>query len=225
MVPIIRENNGYVNKFLGDGMMFFYGAPRETQGHAIHAVSAVLRMQETLLEFNELLARRGLPLLGMRAGIATGSVTVGDAGPADASDYTVLGDDVNFAARLESANKATDTQVLINNRAAELVSAHFLLRPIGNIQVVGKTEGVFVYEPLCRMAEADDERKQLVDDTLEVINAFVAARFTDCLASLDAFEAKYGRDKLTTLYREYCGQFIKEPPGDTFTGRIVLTEK
>lgn len=225
MAPLIRENGGYVNKFLGDGMMFFYGAPIENRGHALHAVSAVMRMQENLLAFNEILAQRGLPLLGMRAGVGSGKMTVGDVGPADACDYTVLGDTVNLAARLESANKATDTQVLINHRTAELVGDHFLLRPIGNLQVVGKSEGVFIYEPLAPLDQVDNEQKQLVDDTLGFINAFVGRQFKECMELVDAFETTHGADKLTHLYRQHCSQHLAHPPGEDFVGKIILTEK
>src|SRR5205814_2875552 len=111
MVPIIRKRGGYVNKFIGDGIMFFFGAFQPDPRHALDAVESVLEMHEALARFNQRLAREGRPTLMMRAGVNTGEVVVGDSGPPDASDFTALGDPVNFASRLESANKAVGTRV------------------------------------------------------------------------------------------------------------------
>ncbi|MDH3584669.1 MAG: CHASE2 domain-containing protein, partial [Phycisphaerae bacterium] len=92
MVPVIRRHGGYVNKFLGDGIMFFFGAPRSSATHASDAVGTALEIQEVMRSFNEQLGGRGLPTVMTRLGMCTGEMVVGDMGPADASDYTVLGD-------------------------------------------------------------------------------------------------------------------------------------
>ncbi len=114
MVPLIRSHNGYVNKFLGDGIMFFFNAPYPNTDHAADAVSSVLDMQRAMIPFNEKLKSQGLPTLNMRVGIVSGDMVVGDAGPENASDYTVLGDNVNLASRLEGANKMTGTNTMIH---------------------------------------------------------------------------------------------------------------
>ncbi|MAE65672.1 MAG: hypothetical protein CMJ18_15495, partial [Phycisphaeraceae bacterium] len=153
MVPIIRSHGGYVNKFLGDGMMFFFGAPQgSTEGSgrdACDALMTAMEMQAAIAPFNRSLAASDLPQVRMRVGICTGNMVVGDAGSADASDYTVIGDVVNLASRLESANKATGTLTLINARTAMLVQDEFLLCPVGRLQVVGKSLGEMTFEPLC----------------------------------------------------------------------------
>src|SRR5439155_14634255 len=100
LVPVIRDHHqGYVNKFLGDGIMFFFNAPRDNPRHAADAVATVLDMHAALHRFNQRLRERGLPPLDMRAGVATGEMIVGDAGGAGTTDYTVLGDVVNLGAR------------------------------------------------------------------------------------------------------------------------------
>ena len=225
MVPIIRQQNGYVNKFLGDGMMFFYGAPQQNEYHAIDAVLTALKMQKAMVPFNQRLAEQGLPNVTMRIGISSGSMVVGDAGSADASDYTVLGDTVNLGARLESANKYTGTWIMINQRAAELVGDQFLLRPIGRLQVVGKTEGVMVYEPLCATDDATDRQKQLVVASGAVVDTYVAADFPACLKAVDALESEFGQSKLTALYRDLATKYADSHPGDGFGGEIVLEAK
>lgn len=223
MVPVISEQKGFVNKFLGDGIMFFYGAPRVNDDHARAAVATVLKMQQVLPDFNKTLEDRGLPPVKMRAGVSTGPMIVGDAGGSGRSDYTVLGDSVNLGARLESANKASGTRTLISERTAELVGDLFLLRPVGRLVVVGKTEGIMTYEPLAYRSEATDAQRELVEKTRAMVDAFQQSRFQDCLNAAGTLENATGPGKLTMLYRELSEQYLKEPPPEGFAGQVVLT--
>jgi len=226
MVPIIRKHRGTLNKFLGDGIMFFYGAPIRGEDHAERAVTTVLEMQEAVLKFDAELSRQGLGVrLRMRAGICSGKMMVGDAGSVDASDYTVLGDTVNLGARLESANKATGTLTLINGRAAELLGDRFLVRTIGKLQVVGKTDAVMTYEVICPMGSATDEQKRLVKATAEMVNAFMEGRFEDALAAADRLDQQFGPSKLAALYRDASADRLAQGVDGLFDGRIRLIDK
>jgi class 3 adenylate cyclase len=224
MVPAIRSGGGYLNKFLGDGIMFFFGSPRENPRHAADAVATVMKMQELIPPFNQQLKARGLPGVKMRVGISSGLMVVGDAGPSDASDYTVLGDAVNLAARLESANKATGTLIMMNDRCAELIGDRCLLRPLAKLQVVGKTQGVATFEPLCWADRADESQRRLAAMTREMFDHYQAARFTECERAAQAIDAVFGASKLTALYVEECRRLIAEPDPQ-FAGVISLTEK
>ena len=216
LVPVIGESHqGYVNKFMGDGIMFFYNAPRQVRDHACDAVATVLDMQLKLAEFNQRLAREGLPLLAMRGGIATGIAVVGDAGYSERSDYTCLGDSVNLASRLEGANKVTGTHTLINDRAAELLDGQFLIRPIGKIQAVGKKEAVMCYEPITKADAATDIQREHAAISSRLVEAFTSGRFEDCLGIAREMEAAFGAAKLSSLYRSMCEKLhLHEPPGD-----------
>jgi class 3 adenylate cyclase/CHASE2 domain-containing sensor protein len=225
MVTIIRKHHGYVNKFLGDGIMFFYNAPWDNPNHAVDAISTVMEMQDVMLTFNNSLKQRGLPALTMRAGIVTGNMIVGDAGSKDGSDYTVIGDNVNLAARLESANKATDTRVMMTARTCELLNGQFLVRPTARLQVKGKTQGVDTCELIARTAQATDEQHRKAELGRAVFEAFVKSDFAACLRAVDALEKEFGPTKLTKAYHELSEQYLKDPPGDTFDGQIVLHEK
>jgi adenylate cyclase len=232
MVPIIGRHHGLVNKFLGDGIMFFFGAPEPYPGdeslHAWASVQAVMEMQEAMISFNEDMARRNLPQLHMRAGISTGEMTVGDAGnPPQRSDYTVLGDRVNFASRLESANKFTGTRVLISDRTVELLRGTYLVRPIGRLQVVGKREPVMTYEPLAPIEKATEEMHKLVEMTKEVTDAYEGGRFAFCAAAAKRLELEFGtpsQGKFCELYLRLCAEYIETPPMD-FLGQIKLEAK
>jgi class 3 adenylate cyclase/CHASE2 domain-containing sensor protein len=171
MVPVIRKHDGVLNKFLGDGIMCFFNAPYDDPDHAVHAVRTVLEMQRTMKAFAARMAEQGLHGLSMRCGVSTGNMVVGDSGPADYQDYTVLGDAVNFASRLESANKATGTNILISQRTTELLGDQFLLRPVGRLLVVGKSEGVMAYEPLAAVEEATPDERTLCSTSTAVMAA------------------------------------------------------
>jgi len=225
MVPIIRRHDGFVNKFLGDGIMCFYNAPRDDVDHAAHAVQTCLEMQEAMKTFADRLDARGLPRVAMRCGVSTGTMVVGDSGPADASDYTVLGDAVNFASRLEGANKVTGTLVLISQRTVELIEDKFLVRPVGRLQVVGKTQGVMTYEPLAKIDDATAEHRLIVSLSAELVAAYVSGDFGKCIEVANRMDAELGQSKLAALYRRTCEKCIETPPGEDFAGNITLTEK
>jgi len=225
MVPVIRRHGGYVNKFLGDGMMFFYGAPESDPAHAVHALATVLQMQALMGPFNQRLRERGLPTVSKRVGVSSGRMIVGDAGSPDASDYTVLGDVVNLGARLESANKATGTRILVNARTEALTRHAFLLRPVGRLRVVGKQEGVMTYEPLAPLDEAGAAERERAERSREVVALFAAGEFEACLAACDRLETHFDGDGLAAFYRRLASRYRQDPPGADWDGGIVLESK
>jgi class 3 adenylate cyclase/CHASE2 domain-containing sensor protein len=225
MIPIVRRHRGFVAKFMGDGLFFFFGAPAASATHAPDAIQTVLEMQDALKEFNERTAQRGLPALGMRAGINTGAAVVGDAGTRDASDYTALGDVTNLGSRLEGANKGFGTRNLLTQESADLCAGRFLLQPVGKLCVVGKTTGVFTYEAICPLAEATDAQRRHVELTRPVVDAFVAGQFADCLTAVEKLVEECGPTKLTALYRELGTKYLAGGAPEGFDGSIRLTEK
>ena len=226
MIPIVRRHDGYLNKLLGDGIMYFFNAPRDRASHARDAIASALEMQAVMPEFNRGLEARGLPPLLVRAGISSGLVIVGNAGTADRSsnDYTALGDEVNLGSRLEGANKAFGTHVLVNDRARVLAGDEFLYRPVGVIQVVGKTQGVAAFEAMAHMSKATDEQKRLAEMTAAMVQAFVRADFAGAMELIEASDARFGTTKLTKLYAALCRRYLETPP-EHFTGDISLSEK
>ncbi len=225
-VPIIRSHKGLVNKFLGDGIMFFFGAPLEVPDHAARAIASVLDLQSGMARLNETFVARGLPTLKVRAGISTGHMVVGDAGYEDASDYTVLGDCVNLGARLESANKLIGSACLITDRTVEMSGDRFLVRPIGKICVVGRQAGTMTYEAIARADAATPEQLKLAALTREVVDCYLAGGVDECLAAIERMEQALGQSRLTALYREQCA-LSREllAKGQVFDCQIVLSEK
>jgi class 3 adenylate cyclase/CHASE2 domain-containing sensor protein len=224
MVPIIRRYGGYVNKFLGDGIMCFYGAPADSLTHAQDAVRTVLDMRLAMAAFNQKMAAGDYPALSVRAGVSTGKMVVGDAGAIDASDYTVLGDAVNLGSRLEGANKYLGTEILVSGRTAQLAKDDFLFRPVGRLRVAGKTEGVEVFEAICPLQSATADQHQIVLLTTLAVTAYQQQRLTQCITSLGTLEELTGPTPLSSLYRQLCENY-QITPTETWDGIISLTDK
>jgi CHASE2 domain-containing sensor protein/class 3 adenylate cyclase len=232
VVPAIKRHGGLINKFMGDGIMFFYGAPEQSPRHARDAVATVLAVRKAVERFNaEVAAGRGWPALMLRCGVSTGNMVVGDAGYTTSgedtrADYTVLGDNVNLGSRLEAANKAVGTGALVTERTYDLSrDAGILYRPVGKLCVVGKTAGVMTYEPMALLDDATEQQKSVAAMTRAVVEPFMAGRLTECVEAIGQFEAAHGRSKLTDLYRDRCEWFLRDPSPEPFDCQIVLTEK
>jgi adenylate cyclase len=220
MVPLIRTRGGYVNKFLGDGIMFFFGAPVARRDHAAAAVAAVLQMHTATDTFAE--QRSGDPCaLSMRAGISSGTMVVGDAGADAGSDYTVLGDAVNVCFRLEPANKVFGTRTLITEATVRLLEGQFLVRSVGLLALHGRVEPVMAYEPLCPTDKVTDSQQRLADLTDRVVTNFIAGQFDECLAAAERLEAAFGPSPLSRLYARLAEEHKSNCPPD-FDGRVAI---
>lgn len=138
------EHDGTLDKFMGDAVMAVFGAPIPHPDHALRAVRTALAMRQRLEAFNADRARRGLETIGAGIGVSVGEVVAGTVGTEDRMEYTVIGDSVNLAARLEANAKAG--QILISHRTWERVRDHVETRPLGPIKVKGKEEEVEVHE-------------------------------------------------------------------------------
>jgi adenylate cyclase len=147
MTNIVLEEGGIIDKFEGDAVMAEFGAPLPTNDHADKAVLTGIKMQRRLKELRKEWLSRGLPKIEARVGINTGSMVIGNMGSKQVFDYTVMGDAVNLASRLEGANKPYGTFLMISEYTLEyLTPDRFRVRLLDVIKVKGKSEAVKVYE-------------------------------------------------------------------------------
>ncbi len=150
----IRASNGIVDKYMGDGVMAFWSPPfSEGDSHAASACRAALAQQDAVEQLNKELPnilglRRGTPVLSVRMGLATGEAIVGTMGSATSKTFTVMGDTVNLASRLEGANKIYGTKIIVTAETVALASNEIAFRELDLITVAGKTEPVHIYEVL-----------------------------------------------------------------------------
>ena len=145
MTAKIIDNNGTLDKYIGDAQMAFWNAPLDDPDHAVHAVKTALEMLNDLDRFNQEISKEGIPPFGMGLGINTGSVVVGNMGSSQRFDYTCLGDAVNLASRLEGQSKNYGVRIVLGPRTAEAVKATYSVVEMDCIAVKGKTVGVKIY--------------------------------------------------------------------------------
>jgi adenylate cyclase len=145
MTAKIIENNGTLDKYIGDAQMAFWNAPLDDTNHAKNAVRTALQMMESLDEFNKQVTAEGIPAFGMGLGINTGVVVVGNMGSSQRFDYTCLGDSVNLASRLEGQSKPYGVKMILGPDTAAQVDDEFPTVELDCIAVKGKTEGVRIY--------------------------------------------------------------------------------
>ena len=145
MTAKIIDNQGTLDKYIGDAQMAFWNAPLDDKDHAIHAVKTALEMLGDLDEFNDEIQKEGVPPFGMGLGINTGTVVVGNMGSRQRFDYTCLGDSVNLASRLEGQSKNYGVRIVLGAKTAEYVKDVYSVVEMDTIAVKGKTEGVKVY--------------------------------------------------------------------------------
>ncbi len=148
MTQAIRRHNGVINKFVGDAVMAIYGVPRENPSHALDAVNTALEVQGGLVRLNEGWKKEGLPTLQMGIGIHTGEVLAGIVGSEWRKEFTVTGDAVNVASRVEGLNKNLSTSILITRQTWDLVRDGFRVRDCGEISMKGRQRAVQVFEVL-----------------------------------------------------------------------------
>ena len=146
MVEIVFANKGTLDKFVGDMVMALFGAPLDDPNHAEHAVDAALEMIRELDRLNQKWMAEGRPAIDIGIGISTGPMIAGNIGSEAIMSYTVIGDAVNLGARLESLNKEYGTRIIISEATRDALPARYVLRPLGDVVVKGKTRSVAIFE-------------------------------------------------------------------------------
>ena len=150
MSQIIMENNGTVDKFIGDAIMAFWGAPNDDAKHPDKAVQTALLMKSHLTTMNQSFRDQGMPEIAIGIGIHSGLMSVGNFGSHDRFDYTVMGDNVNLASRIEGINKTYGTTILISESTKERLKDQFSFQFIDRVTVKGRQQRVKIYEPFTK---------------------------------------------------------------------------
>ncbi|MBM3468751.1 MAG: HAMP domain-containing protein [Alphaproteobacteria bacterium] len=230
VTQIIMKANGTIDKYIGDAVMAFWGAPIVDKDQALNACRAALSLQHRLSHLNRRWAIEGKPVLETRIGIHTGNVIVGNMGSSDRMNYTALGDTVNLAARLEGANKMYHTHVIISEEVYLEIQEHCLVRPIDLVAVKGKTKAVRIYE----LVGLFHDDPSLLPTELQVnycklftkaFQLYIERRWDVAINLLEDIKDRYGDDYMSSLYLERCNNFKENPPPEDWDGVIHLTEK
>ncbi len=226
MTEIVFNHDGTLDKYEGDAIMAFWGAPIPQADHATRACKTALEMQEALASLRASWGSTGRPLLSMRIGINTGEMTVGNMGGQRKFDYTVIGDSVNLASRLEGANKIYKTSIMVGEATYALVRNTFLARELDCITVKGRAEAVRIYELLPSPDGLGHE--DLEQFLLHYSSGLELYRQRKWDAARRAFEEAVRfrpGDHPAQLYIERTAFYATHPPPPDWNGVFAMTTK
>jgi adenylate cyclase len=224
MTRVVFHHNGLLDKYLGDGIMAVYGAPLYDPDHAFRACCSALEMIGELEALQARWASRGLPSLDIGIGINTANMVVGNMGSELRFDYTVMGDGVNLASRLEGANKEYGTHIIISESTWAQVRDRIATRELDIIRVQGKAQPTRIFEVLGMSPLAPDHAAML--GAFEVaLRAYRAQQWEDAIQAFQQVLAVVPGDPPSQLYIERCKTFVEALPPPDWDGVYIMQTK
>ena len=226
MTASILRNEGTLDKYIGDAQMAFWNAPLDDKNHAKNAVKTMLEMLDNLKEFNDEIAKEGVPAFGMGLGINTGTVVVGNMGSNQRFDYTCLGDSVNLASRLEGQSKPYGVSNVIGPITYGHVREEYLCLALDTIAVKGKKEGVDIYTVLGRYDQVEHIKMDL-DVHDKMLNAYRKRRFDDAIYYAKRLKRCFNckMDAYYTMWIERCEELKGAGLTETWDGVFRANSK
>ena len=225
MCDIIISSEGTVDKFEGDAIMAFWGAPTRQSDHAQRACFAAIDMNNRLIELRVKAVQEGITPLTVRMGVNTGQMVVGNMGSSQRMNYTIMGDAVNLASRLEGANKAYGSGMMISESTYRSCEEDIDVRELDRIMVVGKSEPVTVYQLLSRKNQTTGADADLVDQFSKGLEFYKAGDFRLAKSEFSSCLEIFADDGPALTYISRCQAFADNPPDADWDGVYRLTEK
>jgi adenylate cyclase len=222
MTDIIQEQGGFVDKYIGDAIVAVFGAPLDDPSHAENAVGAALRCRDRLQKLNREPAEWQRFTLRQRIGLNSGDALVGNIGSRLRFNYTVMGDTVNVASRLEGANKYFGTTIMAAKSTFERAAESFAWRELDSIRVQGRDEPVSIYEPLARHDEETPEQKVV---TAAYARALACWRRHDFVRCAEALAPVAAADPPSAILLQRAKKFLAHPPGPDWDAVNTLEGK
>lgn len=223
MVQIIESFDGTVDKFIGDGIMAYWGAPLEQPDHAELAIACIRAMKQKMKELRVKWEKEGVEPFYIRGGLQSGDVVAGNVGcEGKKMEYTVIGDTVNQAARLEGTAKYYEVTFLVGENTYEKTATTSRYRELDRIRVVGKQNPVRIYELSGFTAGMDDAA---IDDFNAALTLYRERKWQEARACFEALLARVPNDKPCKIYVERCDFFMKNPPPENWDGVFNRREK
>ncbi|HQS56962.1 MAG: adenylate/guanylate cyclase domain-containing protein [Gallionellales bacterium 35-53-114] len=216
MVQVIEEHDGYVDKFIGDGIMAYWGAPLAQADHARLAIACVLAMNQVMLKLCDKWQTEGVEPFAIRAGIQSGEVVAGNVGlRGKKMEYTVIGDTVNQAARLESSAKYYGVDALVGENTYRRTSDIYRYRELDKIRMVGKQVPVTVYELI---EPQTPEKNRLSELFAAVLFVYRACHWEEAAKGFASILAEFPDDRPSQMYLERCQYFKGTPVSENWDG-------
>jgi len=226
MTTIIEADKGTVDKFIGDAVMAFWGAPIKNVNHTYGACRSALLCQKKIEELNKKWSKESKEEFHTRIGIHTAKTIVGNIGAEQRMNYTVLGDGVNLASRLEGVNKLYKTKIIISHTTYQQIKNLFHCRILDNITVKGKNETIKIYELLGEIDDKESEKNaDLASHFFNIYEKYTNREWVNALGELNKLQERHPDDYITEMYIKRCEDFIIKPPKNVWDGVIRIEVK
>jgi len=224
MTRVIHTHRGTIDKYMGDAIMSFWGAPLHYPDHAKYAVETALEMTATLAELNKTFKAKGWPELRIGVGITTGVMSVGDMGSEFRRAYTVMGDAVNLSSRLEGLTKEYKVQILCSEMTKE-AAPEFQYLELDRVRVKGKDKPVGIYEPLIHKDKVDKDMKGLLLRHKQALTAYRNQDWDGAEKEFFSLQQSNPGRPLYGMYLDRVAYFRTHPPGTGWDGVFTFKTK
>jgi adenylate cyclase len=221
----VAERKGTIDKFIGDSVMAFWNAPEAIERHEGEACAAMLDCIERIVKASATWSANGLPAWEPCIGINTGEVIVGNIGSSTRLNYTIIGDAVNLASRIEGLNRVYGTRMLISEATLSNAGNRFLTRPIDLVAVKGKTVPVLVHELLGWRDRAPENLRALASATAAAHAMLIGRNYGEARRSYEAILSHHPDDTVARVMAKRCAEFEKSPPPADWSGVFRLKTK
>ena len=236
MTDVLLENNGTLDKYIGDAIVAFYGAPIDVDNHEYWACKTAIEMQDKLAILREGWQEEGdrwpeiVHNMQNRIGISSGQMVTGNMGSEARMNYTMMGDNVNTAARLESSAKQYGIYIQIADSTYQAVKEKVVVRDLDNVRVLGKNEPVKVWELISEVGQEPDQYKKILPAYHEALDLYKSQEWSkaiDAFKASDELEEMFGGRKTnpSRIYIPRCEHYLENPPGEEWDGVWTLTSK
>ena len=225
MVDVVLRHGGILDKYIGDAIMAVFGAPLVDLRDADNAVVAAVEMIRALERFNRNRAEAGLESIDVGIGISTGEVVAGSVGTAKRMDYTVIGESVNLAARLEGANKHYGTNVLVSDTTLAQMKSAMSWREIDVMRLTGSDKLVSVFEPIdCYPPAVRTNLNRVRGAYQKGLQLYRQRQWSAAIGNFEDVLSRCPDDRPSRLYIDRCRYYVEDPPGDDWDGVWILSK-
>jgi len=224
MTRVIHDSRGTIDKYMGDAIMAFWGAPIEDPAHARRAVDTGIAMLERLNAIREEFLERGWPEIRIGIGISTGIMNVGNMGSRFRMAYTVIGDAVNLGSRLEGLTKQYGVEIIISE-LTRLAVPEYACRELDRVRVKGKDEPIAIFEPVALGSDVSPEESDELERHHEALRRYQAQDWSGAESLFRALRRLSPERRLYEIYLERIATFRESPPGPDWDGVYTFTTK
>lgn len=224
MTEIVFKHRGTIDKYVGDQLMAFWGAPLRDKHHARHALESALEMDHKIKSMKEFWESQNLPEIKIGIGVSTGILSVGDMGSRYRRNYTAQGDATNLGARLEGLTKIYGVDIIVSEATAHN-QPKFVFKRLGKVRVKGKEIATEILELVCLKSDLTKDLKDEIDQFHQALDYYFQQKWSDAAPILDSLIEKYPKKKLYALFLERLMEYQQNPPPADWDGVYQHTTK